>query len=120
MNTYTDDLESHFRNLLATRETELRTLLDAAGDEDVSGYDSEDYGDAASEEAWAEIEDAQRNQIKLELEQVLDAQHRLAEHRYGACLTCGTSIDLQRLEVMPATPYCTACEAERELSRKAS
>jgi DnaK suppressor protein len=40
---------------------------------------------------------------------VEDALARMAEGRYGRCVTCGRPIDTERLGVLPMTALCMSC-----------
>ncbi len=42
------------------------------------------------------------------------ALRRVDEGSYGLCLDCGEPIDERRLAALPATPFCTACQAIHE------
>jgi hypothetical protein len=44
-----------------------------------------------------------------EIEAALD---RAVRGTYGTCVVCGTSIAPERLELLPATPYCRGCAIE--------
>lgn len=44
--------------------------------------------------------------VEAELEDLERARQRLAEGRYGLCVSCGRPISEERLEALPATPYC--------------
>ncbi|HHE70824.1 MAG TPA: hypothetical protein ENL34_00895 [Chloroflexi bacterium] len=49
-----------------------------------------------------------------------DVQHALAKFEdgtYGICESCGTRIDLPRLEVMPEARYCMSCQVRLEQQR---
>lgn len=39
---------------------------------------------------------------------------RLDAGSYGACLDCGTSIPIERLDVMPAARFCVVCQQRNE------
>lgn len=122
MKTYDSSLAPHFRLILTRREAELRAALrtaaESAGSDGEAGvHDVVDFKDMASEESLAAVDEAQATHAALELERVRGALQRLDDHTYGACLDCGKSIDLRRLEAMPATPYCTACQSVREQAR---
>lgn len=102
--------------LLLAREAELRALLDngaAAGAADASA-EVTDFKDAAAEEADAEVRDAQAGHAAHELEQVQAALRRLQGGSYGQCVECGAAIDPRRLQALPATPCCTACQTAQE------
>jgi DnaK suppressor protein len=73
-----------------------------------------DFKDIAIEDSLAVVDEVQAENAAHELEQVLAARRRLHDHRYGECLDCDEPIDLRRLSAMPATPYCTGCQAVHE------
>jgi DnaK suppressor protein len=122
MNTFDSSLAPRFSQLLVKREAELRAVLRStdemprdAGEADA--HDVTDFKDMASEESLSVVDEAQANHAAEELEQVLTARQRLHDQTYGDCLDCGQPIDLRRLEALPATPCCTACQAVREQPR---
>ena len=122
MKTFDSSLALRFSQRLAQREAELRALLRSADDMprdagEAEAHEVTDFKEMASEESLSVVDEAQAMQAALELEQVLSAQQRLADQRYGQCLDCDQPIDLRRLEALPATPYCTACQAIREQPR---
>ena len=48
------------------------------------------------------------------LAEVADALLRMDSGTYGQCQVCGTAIPVERLEVMPATRHCVACQRAAE------
>lgn len=44
------------------------------------------------------------------LRDVVDALQRMADGRYGLCRRCGTSLPLERLEVLPQVSMCMSCQ----------
>jgi DnaK suppressor protein len=53
-------------------------------------------------------------------QQVADVQAalaRLEEETYGDCVRCGEPIDPRRLESVPTTRYCIACQEQLETAR---
>lgn len=110
---------SHFHRdiaaRLSSRGDELRALLRqstrSAGDTQV---EVTDFKDAAAEETRAVIDEAALSHAAVELEQVVAALRRLREGTYGQCLDCGEPIDERRLVALPATPFCTDCQALHE------
>jgi DnaK suppressor protein len=122
MDTYDRTHAPRFAQLLAEREAELRAVLRATGDvtehsSDVSEGEVVDFKDMAVEESRAVVEQAKAGQAAVELELVITARRRLVDGSCGECLDCDEGIDLRRLRALPATPYCTACQAIREHGR---
>jgi len=102
---------------LHERQAELQAQLQAASGaavaEEAAG-EVLDFKDVAAEDARALIDDAAQAHAALELEQVAGALRRVDAGSYGQCEDCGETIDERRLQAMPATPFCTACQALRE------
>ncbi|MBC5766556.1 TraR/DksA family transcriptional regulator [Ramlibacter albus] len=99
---------------LARREQELRALLAAASQPGEANRDVQDFKDMAVEETLVAVDEAKAGQATRELGQVLAARRRVLDGTYGECIDCGEEIDPRRLAALPATPYCTACQALNE------
>jgi DnaK suppressor protein len=124
MESYNNSMALRFTQLLAGREAELRATLRSTGDAAGQALDAEprevtDFKDVAEEESLAMVDEAKAEHAAQELQQVLAARQRLLDGSYGDCLNCGEAIDLRRLTALPATPFCTACQAAHEQERKA-
>ena len=122
MDIYTRTLAPRFAQLLAQREAELRAILRPTGEaamqaSDMQSRDVLDFKDIAVEEIQSTVDEAKADHAVKELELVVAARRRLADQTYGECLDCGEPIDLRRLNAMPATPFCTACQDILEHSR---
>jgi DnaK suppressor protein len=108
---------TRFEQILARREQELCALMarvEAVDDGGNPSHEVIDFKDMAAEQSAAGISDAQAEQAAHELEQVLGARRRLHDGTYGECVDCGEPIHPKRLEALPATPYCTACQTVHE------
>jgi len=57
--------------------------------------------------------------IEAELADVEHALRRLDEGTYGTCEVCGTPIDPERLEAVPAARLCREHQAQAELEARA-
>ena len=117
MKTFDISLTPEFDRALSVRERELCAVLEARdglGVAAADGHDVTDFKDVAGEQSLVTVDEAQAELAGLELEQVLAARRRLHEHSYGRCLDCEEAIDLARLTAMPATAYCTTCQAGHE------
>jgi DnaK suppressor protein len=121
MKTYDDSMAGRFRALLQERERQLRASLGHAGDAGASAeHEVMDFKDIATQETMAAVDDVQAGHASAELRQVLAALARLDSHDYGACERCGEAIDLKRLEALPFTPLCIACQTLQEHERTPS
>jgi len=54
-----------------------------------------------------------RADAKGELAEIERALARLTHGTYGICVACGSRIAPDRLQLLPATPYCLGCATER-------
>lgn len=119
MSTPTPINPSLAQSWLDRREAELRAVLAAAGDSgahvpDASTPEVSDFKEQAEDAVQAQLNDAQAEHARAELALVAAARQRLAGGDYGACQSCGADIDPRRLQAMPAAPFCTHCQAQRE------
>jgi DnaK suppressor protein len=46
---------------------------------------------------------------RQELAEIDEALARISEGRYGACVSCGRALGLQRLRAIPEARYCVGC-----------
>lgn len=73
----------------------------------------EPLDDDSAEQATAreddESLDAIERSVLAEISHVRDALARLANGRYGVCLSCGGAIASARLDAMPEAALCIAC-----------
>lgn len=101
---------------LRERETELRSLLRSATGEAISAEHAEvlDFKDLAAEDIRAALDGVAQAHAAVELDQVVAALRRIDDGSYGLCADCGETIDQRRLLALPATAYCTACQAIHE------
>ena len=68
-----------------------------------------------SEEYTEEIDLRHRDQLEGRLRDIIDAQDRLADGRYGRCAECGEQIGGRRLTADPATSMCISCKGSTEI-----
>ncbi|MDB5859724.1 MAG: transcriptional regulator, TraR/DksA family [Ramlibacter sp.] len=109
------------RTRLTLRQQELRALLHDAAEARANEHstDVQDFKDVAADETRAAIDDVALSHAATELAQVSAALRRLDEGGYGLCQDCGEPIDQRRLLALPATPFCTACQADHERPTRA-
>lgn len=101
---------------LRERAEELRRVLQAAAGAAISGEHAEvvDFKDVAAEDTRAAVDEVAQTLAADELAQVMAALRRVDDGSYGLCEDCGERIDERRLLALPATAYCTACQAIHE------
>ncbi len=119
MDTYDNQDEPRFALLLRQREETIRAELRALDNlpntvNSMVGHEVLDFKDVAVEETMARLDRANAHRLEAELLQVVSAQRRIAEHHYGKCLDCGEAIDLRRLQALPSSAYCAACQTRHE------
>lgn len=105
------------------RQEDLRALLHAANGAAANAEapgEVLDFKDVAAEDSRAMVDDAARAHAVDELEQIAGALRRIELGTYGQCEDCGEVIDERRLRALPATRFCTACQAihERPVPRR--
>jgi DnaK suppressor protein len=60
-------------------------------------------------EALSEVNEALRLAANAALREINAALGRMANGKYGECMSCGASISLERLEILPAAAHCMNC-----------
>lgn len=68
-----------------------------------------DWEDRASERQGDEVLESLGARDLAELRQVDAAIARIADGTYGKCMKCGGEISAERLDAVPATPFCASC-----------
>jgi len=68
-----------------------------------------DWEDAAVERQGDEVLHALGDHDKAEIARIDAALSRIADGTYGECTKCGADISPERLEALPATPFCKSC-----------
>jgi len=93
---------------LRARRAELVAEIAMIGDQ-LDDEPPKDWEDRASERQGDEVLEAMGAHDHAELRQIDAALARVAEGEYGFCVKCGAEIGTQRLEALPATPFCVTC-----------
>lgn len=109
------------RERLLARSEELRALLQAAAEAAVHSGDKPaevlDFKDVAAGDIQAVLDETALAHATEELAQIGAALQRIDAGSYGQCQDCGEAIDARRLQALPATAFCTACQARHEHER---
>jgi RNA polymerase-binding transcription factor DksA len=71
---------------------------------------SADFAEQAVERENDDVVDRLREATTAELSSVSKAIRRIADGTYGRCLRCGEDIEAARLQALPASAHCAACQ----------
>ena len=70
---------------------------------------SKDWEESATEREDVEVLEGLGDAGKREIAAIRAALRRMDEGEYGFCVKCGAEIPEQRLDLLPATPFCSKC-----------
>lgn len=104
------------RNRLMVRHAEIRerqgrVSLDLRhAREPLATHLEEQSIELENDEVLAALDESMRS----EMERIEQALARLDQGEYGTCEHCGNLIPMRRLEALPLTTSCVACETARE------
>jgi DnaK suppressor protein len=99
-----------FRTALTAKQTELAPRLRKR-----DGIAIEKTPDALDEVQLATERELVTRNLEREskmLREVRAAQERIEQNTYGTCLNCDEEIGLRRLNAVPWTPLCIACQEQ--------
>ena len=102
-----DDVERLVTEVEANA-AELDDLLHTA---EGSGDDQADAGSTALER---EQEMSIVHNTREMLEQSVDALRRIQQHKFGACVVCGSGVGKARLQAFPRATHCVSCKQREE------
>jgi len=108
-------LES-FRKRLEERQQALRKAVSRTEEDGrIADQDSaQDIADRAASSYTKEFLFSQSNNERQLLQMVETALQRIREGVFGECVSCGNEINPKRLEAVPWTRYCIACQEKLE------
>jgi DnaK suppressor protein len=105
-----------FKKRLEERQQTLRKAVSRT-EEDGRIADQEaaqDIADRAANSYTKEFLVSQSNNERQLLQLVETALGRIREGTFGECESCGNEINAKRLEAVPWTRYCIACQEKKE------
>jgi RNA polymerase-binding transcription factor DksA len=76
-----------------------------------------DAGDRSVAKLLTDVKNAEVVRDAAELQDVFDAETRIAAGTYGRCIDCGLPIPYARLDAYPTAKRCLHCQQIREDSR---
>ncbi len=108
----------YLRRVLEEKSTELRAHMmtpetNALLRVDEEIHDSADLAER-SHETWVWV--TKNSFDVMLLREIEDALGRLRKRSYGTCMDCGRPVAQKRLEAVPWTRYCVACQEKQSPS----
>lgn len=94
--------------VLMARLDELTTRLKGI-EAELDSHQSKDWEELAVEREEDEVLEGIGVSGLAEIESIRAALDRIATGDYGFCVRCGNEISSERLDVLPATPFCRNC-----------
>jgi len=108
-------LES-FKKRLEERQQSLRKMVSRTEEDGriAADQDAADIADRATSSYTKEFLFSQSNNDRQLLQMVETALLRIRDGSFGECVSCGNEINPKRLEAVPWTRYCIACQEKLE------
>lgn len=89
-------------------ESKLREI-----DDELDSHNSPDWEELAVERETDEVLEGMGISGLEEIRAITAALERMDAGEYGHCVSCGERISEERLDVLPYTPFCRVCAAEK-------
>ena len=109
--------KKHFRKKLLEKRTELISVVQKTeeyGRQANSEPEGMDLADQASSSYTKEFMFSKSDSDRQLLQEVVDALLRLDEGEFGDCMNCGEEVERKRLEAVPWSAFCLACQEQAE------
>ena len=105
-----------FKKRLEDRQRELRHTMNRTAQDgrDADLESAQDIADRAANSYNKEFLFSQSNNERQLLQMVDAALNRIREGTFGQCISCGEEINPKRLEAVPWTRHCIACQEKLE------
>lgn len=105
-----------FKKRLEERQRELRNAMNRSAQDgrDADAESAQDVADRAANSYNKEFLFHQSNTDRQLLQMVDGALDRIREGNFGECISCGQEINPKRLEAVPWTRHCIACQEKLE------
>jgi DnaK suppressor protein len=105
-----------FKKRLETRQQELRRNVSRTQQDGRSSDEdsAQDIADKAASSYNKEFLFHQSNAERQLLQMVENALARIQDGSFGQCISCGQEINPKRLEAVPWTRHCIACQEKLE------
>lgn len=110
--------EERTGGMMATQRDRKRQLLKRLAELDdrlhdieaeLDAHQSKDWNELAVEREEDEVLEGMGASGLAEVKQIHAALARIEDGSYGFCVRCGEEIAPERLDLLPATPFCRIC-----------
>jgi DnaK suppressor protein len=99
---------------LRKRRDQVSITLQHIEKEQKEAEQNTDWLDQAAHESRIGLLDRLSSWYIEEMAEIDGALDRITQNRYGICLACHSPIETERLEFLPQSTFCSACQATRE------
>ena len=114
-------LRSFRKGLIAERAQLVGHVEGLDAEADVKNWRESGFDDDPADAGSASFERETAQSLSLHarslLAQIDDALRRLDDATFGDCVSCGSRIELERLEALPYTTQCLDCRLREETGR---
>lgn len=93
---------------LLARQADLNARIAGIGKE-LDSHQAKDWEEMATERETDEVLEDLGQSAQAELRMIEAALGRMEAGEYGFCVQCGDQIAEERLDLLPATPFCRSC-----------
>ena len=104
---------ARYRAGLEKRQKELRARIEEI-EAELESHHSRDWEELATEREGDEVLEEEARLARAELARIAAAFARMEADEYGHCVECGDEISPERLDILPATPFCRICAARHD------
>ncbi|MDY6858819.1 MAG: TraR/DksA C4-type zinc finger protein [Pseudomonadota bacterium] len=96
------------KKVLENRLLELDARLHGI-EAELDTHQSKDWEELAVEREEDEVLEGIGSSGLAEIDRIRAALARIEDGSYGFCVKCGEEIAAKRLDILPATPFCSRC-----------
>ncbi|MCV2873238.1 TraR/DksA family transcriptional regulator [Defluviimonas sp. WL0050] len=97
---------------LEARKADLENRIAGIGAE-LDSHEAKDWEEMATEREADEVLEDLGQSAQAEIRMIEAALARVEEGEYGYCVKCGDQISEERLDLLPATPFCRNCAPQK-------
>ncbi len=103
---------ARYRKALEDRRAYLIGQIDTMA-ADLQATPEQDWEDRAVDIADDEVQETLTGTDTAELRAIAAALGRIRAGTFGRCVRCGETIESERLDLLPHTPFCAECARDK-------